>query len=145
MKDFCCECGNTIESCSCIDEDELYLEPKFKNEIKCILVGLEEYNKLKDENKQLKQENEEIISESQWHDLANRTTTELMQCKRYITELKEEIKQLKKAFKKCSPYYCDYVDSDAPCVFCGETGQFEEAHSEDCQYVRLTKESEVPE
>jgi hypothetical protein len=46
--------------CLCDDfeekfEEELYLKQRYKKEIKCILVGAEEYIKLKEENNRLKE------------------------------------------------------------------------------------------
>lgn len=57
-----------------------------------------------------------------------------------IIGLRQENKQLKEALRKCSPLMWGLDDKDY-CFFCGATID-DIDHKDDCEYVRLTKESE---
>jgi hypothetical protein len=87
-------------------------------------------SQLKEENKMLL-ENLEIFQNDNMNSECNLAhVTSLLEMK------EEEIKQLKEALRKCSPF-----KTSGHCKFC--SSDWIALHEINCEYLRLTKESEV--
>lgn len=97
-------------------EDELYMPTARKNIRNMILVNEKDYFKMQE--KYMEQ----------------------------VQILLDENKQLKMALKICMPLRLDAYNSgvEGKCIWCSKIyNDFEVEHADDCEFVRLTKESEV--
>jgi hypothetical protein len=110
--------------------EELYMTPKLKSTVECVLISVDELKQLKLQVEGYKNGQEIICKELEIK------VDELKQ-------VKEQLQQAKEMLEKCNPYITKFISNDGisifvECEFCGVDGyNCIDTHKPGCEYIKM--------